>query len=314
MKDYTEVSRQIRDIFLSFTPLVEPLSLDEAFLDVRGCEGLFGTVPAIARQIKERIKQDTGLVASVGVAPNKFLAKLASDHGKPDGLVVLSAGSVAGFLQPLPVSRIWGVGAKGEKRLHALGVRTIGQLAALPEQVLADHLGEAGRQMWRLAHGQDDRQVVPDREARSVSTETTFAHDISDRATLRCWLLDLVEHLAGRLRQVGLRARTVELKVRSSDFRTRTRSVSLPEPTDVTDALWQAARDLFERTVTERVLPLRLLGVGVSNLARDRVVQGQLFEEPGQERQASLDRAVDAIRKELGRKAIRRASLLDPHE
>ncbi|HJT79104.1 MAG TPA: DNA polymerase IV, partial [Gemmataceae bacterium] len=245
---YAQVSRRIRELFLSFTPLVEPLSLDEAFLDVRGCEGLFGTAPEIGRRIKERIKGETGLVASVGVAPNKFLAKLASDHGKPDGFVVLPAEQVAAFLVPLPVGRLWGVGKKAEQRLLALGVRTVGQLAALPERVLADHFGEAGRHVWRLAHGEDDRAVVPDREARSISTETTFPQDVEDREALRAWLLDLVEHLAARLRHAGLRARTVELKVRSSDFRTRTRAQSLPEATDVTEELWRAALALFERT------------------------------------------------------------------
>src|SRR5262249_5025528 len=143
---------------------------------------------------------------------------------------------VSEFLAPLPVGRLWGIGAKGEKRLHALGLRTIGQLAAMPEKVLSDHLGEAGRHVWQLAQGLDDRAVVPDREAKSISTETTFARDIGDRAALRVWLLDLVDHLGGRLRHEGARARTVELKVRSSDFRTRTRCRSLPEATDLTEA------------------------------------------------------------------------------
>jgi DNA polymerase-4 len=185
MQHYAQISRQIREIFFSFTPLVEPLSLDEAFLDVHGCEGLFGPAPEIARQIKARIRGQTGLVASVGVAPNKFLAKLASDHGKPDGFVIVLPDCVADFLCPLPVGRLWGVGTKGQKRLHALGIRTIGQLAALPERVLADQFGDSGRHIWRLAHGQDRRSVVPDREAKSISTETTFAHDLGDRHILR---------------------------------------------------------------------------------------------------------------------------------
>src|SRR5262249_50102614 len=166
---YAQISRQIREIFHAYTPLVEPLSLDEAFLDVHGCEGLFGPAAEIARRIKDRIRAEIGLTASVGVAPNKFLAKLASDHGKPDGCVVLPPDRVQEFLAPLPVSRIWGVGAKGAARLRALGVHTIGQLAALPEQVLSDHFGEVGRHVWQLAHGQDDRAVVPDREAKSIS-------------------------------------------------------------------------------------------------------------------------------------------------
>jgi DNA polymerase-4 len=310
IRHYAEVARQIRALLLSFTPLVEPLSLDEAFLDVRGCEGLFGPAPAIARQIKQCIRRQTQLVASVGVGPNKFLAKLASDHGKPDGLVVVPPGGVREFLGPLPVGRLWGVGAKGERRLQALGVRTIGQLAALPEQVLADHFGEAGRHLWGLAHGRDDRAVLPDREAQSLSTETTFAEDIGDREALRAWLLERVDQLAGRLRQQGVRARGVELKVRSSDFRTRTRSVSLPEGTDRTDVLRGAALWLLERALAPEVLPVRLLGLGVSNLTRDPVVQGQLFDGGEQRRQAALDRAIDAIRGQLGDGAVRRGSLL----
>src|SRR5262249_41241509 len=152
---YAAISEQIQAIFLSFTPLVEPLSLDEAFLDVRGCEGLFGPAPDIGRQVKQRIRAATGLVASVGVAPNKYLAKLASDFGKPDGFVVLPPDKVMKFLEPLPVGRIWGVGAKGEKRLHAMGIRTIGQIAALPERTIADRLGEMGRHIWQLANGRD---------------------------------------------------------------------------------------------------------------------------------------------------------------
>jgi DNA polymerase IV len=187
---YAAIGRQIRRIFLTFTPLVEPLSLDEAFLDVRGCEGLFGPASQIARAIKDRVRAETGLTASVGLAPNKFLAKLAGDLGKPDGLVTLLPAQVRDFLTPLPVSRLWGVGAKGEQRLHALGIRTIGELAERPEQVLADHLGEVGRHLWRLAHGLDERRVVPDRQAKSISTETTFAHDIGDRGVLRACLLE----------------------------------------------------------------------------------------------------------------------------
>ena len=308
---YAQVSRQLRDIFLSFTPLVEPLSLDEAFLDVRGCQGLFGQAPEAARKVKGRIRAETGLTASVGVAANKFLAKLASDLGKPDGLVVVPAGGAAAFLGPLPVGRVWGVGAQAGGRLHALGVRTIGQLAATPERLLVDHFGEAGRHVWRLARGQDDRPVVPDREAKSVSAETTFPQDVGDREALRGWLLGLVEHLAGRLRHAGLRARTVELKARSSDFRTRHRAQALPEPSDSTDVLWRAARSLFDRGVGRDLLPLRLLGVGATRLTREVAAQGELFDGGQREQRQALDRAVDAIRGRFGAAAIRRGSLLD---
>ncbi len=208
------------------------------------------------------------------------------------------------------MGRLWGVGARGEKKLQALGLQTVGQLGALPEQVLVDHFGEGGRHLWLLSRGRDERAVVPDREAQSISTETTFPRDIGDREVLRVWLLDLVDHLGVRLRQQGVRGRTVELKVRSADFHTRTRSLSLPEATDLTDILWQAALQLFERTVTRDVLPLRLLGVGVSNLTEERTTQGHLFDQAQRQRQAALDRTIDTIRQQLGHSAIKRASLL----
>ncbi len=312
MKHYAQISRQIREIFLSFTPLVEPLSLDEAFLDVLGCEGLFGPAPEMARRIKRRILDETGLIASVGVACNKFLAKLASDHGKPNGFVVVEPGTETTFLAPLPVARLWGVGAKGQKRLQDLGIHTIGQIAALPERVMVDHLGEAGRHLWRLAHGQDERTVAPDREAKSLSTETTFAQDIGARDVLRTWLLHLVEHLAGRLRHAGLHGRTIELKIRSSDFHTWTRSKALAEPTNSTDVLWQAAAELFERSLTDEMLPVRLLGVGASRLARADAVQGDLFDADLRERRTALDRTIDTIRQQFGTESIQRGNRIVP--
>ena len=311
MKHYAEIGRQIRDIFFSFTPLVEPLSLDEAFLDVHGCEGLFGPAPEIARQIKQRVRAETDLIASVGVAPNKYLAKLASDYGKPDGHVVLPRENVTAFLTPLPVSRIWGVGANGEKRLHDLGIRNIGQIAALPEKILIDHFGEMGRHIWQLANGQDDRTVVADREAKSISTETTFAQDIGDRNVLRIWLLDLVDHLAGRLRYEGIWARTIDVKVRSSDFRTRTRSTTLAEATNLTNTIWKVAADLLDRSLTSEMMPVRLLGVGATKLTREAISQGSLFEDNSHQRESALDQTVDTIRAKFGTGSIQRGSLLD---
>jgi DNA polymerase-4 len=311
MSHYAQISRQLREIFLSFTPLVEPLSLDEAFLDTHGCEGLFGSAADIAKQIKARVKADTDLIASVGVAPNKFLAKLASDHGKPDGLVVIRPEQLTEFLAPLPVGRIWGVGAKGEKRLHDLGIRTVGQLAAIPEKTLIDHFGESGQSMWRLARGQDGRTVIPDREAKSISTETTFSHDIGDRQVLRNCLLNLVDELASRMRHEGIRGRTLELKIRSADFETRTRSCSLNDATNVTEVMWQALAELFQRSLTSDILPVRLLGVGAVKLTRDTVVQGDLFDDKVRERHGALDHAIDAIRGQFGTEAIHRGSLLN---
>jgi DNA polymerase IV len=311
MRHYVAISHQIREVMSAFTPLVEPLSLDEAFLDVTGCEGLFGPPPEIGRKIKEQICRETGLTASVGVAPNKFLAKLASDFGKPDGFVVLEPPAVRAFLEPLPIGRLWGVGAKGEKRLHALGIQTVGQLAALPETVLIDHIGPSGGHLWRLAHGMDGRTVEPDRDAKSISTETTFAFDIGDRSVLRVWLLDLVDHLGTRLRQAGLRAKRLDLKLRSSDFRTRMLSEALPEPTDVTQVCWQTALGLFNRGLDSQWLPLRLLGVGASNLTRETAVQQDLFEHAERKRQGQLDQAIDAIRGQFGAASIQRGSLLE---
>ena len=311
MAHYAEISRQIRDIFFSFTPLVEPLSLDEAFLDVRGCEGIFGPPPEIARQIKQRIRAATDLIASVGVAPNKFLAKLASDIGKPDGFVVLESDKVQEFLAPLPVNRIWGVGAKGEQRLHALGLRTIGQIAAMTEDELGDRFGEMGRHIWRLANAVDDRSVVPDREAKSVSTETTFAHDIGDREVLRVWLLDLVDHLTSRMRHTGLFGRTIDLKIRSSEFRTVTRSTTLAAATNATNAIWKAASDLLGRSLTEDLMPVRLLGVGATKLTREPIEQGDLFGSDDHPRENAVDQSIDSIRAKFGSASIKRGSSLN---
>jgi len=307
---YAAVSQQIRSILQDFTPIVEPLSLDEAFLDVRGCEGLFGPAPSIAKQIKQRIRIETQLIASVGVAPNKFLAKLGGDIGKPDGLVVIEPGSEKAFLAPLPIGRLWGVGARTEKRLQALGLRTVGDLAALSVSVLKQQFGENGEHLWQLANGIDARAVVSDHQAKSISTETTFRRDIDDRQVLRDWLLGLVDHLGTRLRREEVRARTVDVKIRSSDFRTVTRSQTLPVPTDVTAELWKALSVLFERSLTSEMLPVRLLGVGGSNLLREGLVQGDLFDGGQREKQSKIDRAMDAIRGQFGKASIRRGSLI----
>jgi DNA polymerase-4 len=192
-----------------------------------------------------------------------------------------------------------------------LGIRTIGQIAATPEKFLGDRLGEMGRHIWNLANGIDGRTVVPDREAKSISTETTFAHDIGDRSVLRIWLLDLVEHLATRLRHEGLFGRTIDVKIRNSEFRTVTRSTTLAQATNLTIAIWKAAADLFERSLTTELMPVRLLGVGVTKLTREPIAQGNLFEEDSHPRQAALDQTIDSIRAQFGTGSVRRGSLLD---
>jgi DNA polymerase-4 len=305
---YVEVSRQIRDIFERFTPLVEPLSLDEAFLDVTGSESLFGPAVEIGRQIRLAIRQELRLVASVGVAPNKFLAKIASDLKKPDALVVVEADKVQEFLDPLPVERIWGVGRESSKVFQRLGIRTIGQLRQWPLDTLQARFGSSGEHLWNLAHGRDDRAVVPEREAKSISHETTFEHDITDMEVLRAWLVDLTEQVGCRLRRHGLRGRTVQLKVRFADFSLITRSCTLPEPTNITDELWRLADELLCNRLPAGHLPVRLLGMGVSGLDDTGMTQGMLFDQKDRQKQSQLDAVADEIKNRFGAGAIRRGS------
>jgi len=311
---YAEVSTQIREILESFTPLVEPLSLDEAFLDCTGSEPLFGPSAQIGRMIKQRIRAKLRLVASVGVAPNKFLAKIASDQGKPDGFVVVEPDQVQAFLDPLPVGRLWGVGKVTGRVFERLAIRTIGQLRQLPVAMLEDQFGSSGRHYWELAHGIDHRPVVPDREAKSVSHETTFATDIADDEILRAWLVELVEQVARRLRRQDIQGRSVELKVRLADFSTLTRSLTLPRPTHVTQELLDAGLELLTTRLPARRLPVRLLGFGVHRLGETGPVQQQLFDQPERERQRELDRVADQIAAKFGKSGLRRGTGLEKRE
>jgi DNA polymerase-4 len=310
MEHYAQVSRQIRGIFERYTPLVEPLSLDEAFLDVGGSEALFGPAPRIGRAIKDQIMQELGLVASVGVAPNKFLAKIASDLNKPDGFLVVDPGGVQEFLDPLPVGRLWGVGRVANSVLERLGIRTIRELRLQPVDVLRSHFGQAGDHLFELAHGRDDRAVVPDREAKSISHETTFATDIDDMETLRAWLLELTEQVARRLRRHNLRGRTVQLKVRYADFSTITRSQTLPQATDVTEELWRAADALLTRRLPKRRLEVRLLGMGASGLDGSGQQQRMLFDDENRQKLKQLDAVADQIRDQYGAAGLERAAAL----
>jgi len=311
MDCYAAVSWKIREIFEQFTPLVEPLSLDEAFLDATGSETIFGPSAEIGRQIKQRIRDDLGLVASVGVAPNKFLAKIASDLKKPDGFVVVEPGEIRAFLDPLPVGRLWGVGKVTGQVFERLAIRTIGQLRHMPLDTLNDLFGSSGEHYWQLAHGIDNRRVVPDREAKSISNETTFAEDIADMEVLRAWLVDLVEQVARRLRQHDLRGRTVELKVRFADFKTISRSVTLTEPTSITQELLEVGVELLTKRLPSRHLPIRLLGFGVNKFDASVTFQQQLFDRPDRERHNDLDRVADQITEKFGKLAIRRGARLD---
>ena len=313
MDHYAEVSDQIRDIFFRYTPLVEPLSLDEAFLDVRGSALLFGSASDIAREIKRAVLAEIGLVASVGVAPNKFLAKIASDLEKPDGLVIIDPGRVQEFLDPLPVSRIWGVGRVTRQVLEQFGLRTIADLRQLTPDELRRRFGSQGDQFLRLAHGQDNRAVVPDREAKSISHETTFAQDVDAVDVLHAWTVELAEQVGSRLRRRGLRGRTVHLKVRYGDFHTITRAHTLPDATNATRDIYEPALEMLGQRLPDRALSVRLLGVGVSGLARSREVQQHLFDAPQQAAQSKLDKASDQIRTRFGSDALRRASGMMHH-
>ncbi len=313
MRFYAAISQQIRNVFARYTPLVEPLSLDEAFLDLTGTETLFGSAEQVAARIKREIKSETGLVASVGVAPNKFLAKIASDLEKPDGLVVVPRNQIQEFLDPLPVGRLWGVGKVTGGVFERLGVHTIGQLRHLSPATLRQRFGSQGEHFRKLAHGIDDRAVVPDREAKSISHETTFAMDISETDTLRAWLLELTEQVARRLRRQKQQTRTVQLKVRFANFRTITRSRTLTYSTDATDDIWQTAKELLLDALTSNHLNVRLLGVGVSGFGGSRLIQQTLFDKEEKDSRATqrrLDAVSDAVREKFGIAALGRGSAL----
>lgn len=314
MDHYVAVSREIREVFERFTPLIEPLSLDEAFLDATGSEKLFGPTAQIGLKIKQLIRNELQLVASVGVAPNKFLAKIASDLQKPDGYVVVDQNGVQEFLDPLPVGRIWGVGKVTGQIFDRLGIKTISQLRKLSVEKLNDLFGSSGEHYWRLARGIDNRQVVPDREAKSISHETTFPEDIDDKEILRAWLVDLVEQVGRRIRHHGLKGRTVEIKVRFADFKTISRALTLPEPTNVTQELLVAGLQLLDHRLPLGHLPVRLLGFGVTQFDDVGKTQQQLFDDPEHERLRELDEVADQIAARFGKRAIRRGAGLPKPE
>ncbi|HYS05316.1 MAG TPA: DNA polymerase IV [Candidatus Dormibacteraeota bacterium] len=308
---YVEVSRRIRSIFDDFTPLVEPLSIDEAFLDLTGVVADLRGGAETARRLKETIRARERLGASVGVAPTKFLAKVASDLEKPDGLVIFPLEDVPARLWPLPVERLWGVGPKSAARLHLLGVRTIVQLVETGEDRLAAALGEGpARHLLSLARGEDLRPVVPDRASKSISEERTFAADLCDPDAIESELLERSEGVARELRREGLGARTVRVKVRAGDFTTWTRALTLPAPTFLTEEIYAAACDLFRTRIRLGGRGVRLLGVGVTHLAPPGSGQLDLFADPVHERSARVARASDTLAEKFGAGIVTRARLL----
>ena len=313
MERYMEMSRRVMEVLRRFTDLVEPLSIDEAFLDITGSLKLFGSPEQIARAIKKQVEEETGLTASVGAAPNKFVANIASDLRKPDGLVLVEEHQVAEFLQDLPISRLWGVGPKTETRLHEMGLRTIGHVREASLEALTRHLGSLGAHLYQLSRGNDDRPVVPNWESKSISAENTFEEDTRNRDLLVQTIQHLAERVGRRLRRDDFRARKVTLKLRYEDFETHTRQVSVERPLETDEEIIRLATLLFDRFSLDR--RIRLIGVGVGELVHpsDQPAQLPLFSEP--RKIEKLDETVDQIRDRFGDSSLRRGSqLLDNPE
>jgi DNA polymerase-4 len=319
---YAEISARVFAIFESVTPLVEPLSLDEAFLDITGSERLHGGACAVARAIKARVREELALVVSVGAGPSKLIAKIASDLGKPDGLVVVPAFEARAFLAPLPVARLYGVGGVTERKLHELGIHSVGELASWPCEVLAARLGAIGEELWRQAQAEDDRPVVVDRAPESVGAEETFARDLCALAELEPLVLGQADRVARRLRADGWRAGVVVLKVKTAEFKLRTRRRTLPAPTSDGSAIGNVARELL-RKLWPGLGPVRLTGVAGAGLvpaAREEPAQLDLGlddraprdADPGAalEQGERLCRTLDEIAARFGRGALVRGSLL----
>ena len=307
MKKYQEVSKQIRQIFLTYTPMVEPLSLDEAFLDVTGSTSLFGSGAEIALMIKRRIQQELNLTASVGLACNKFLAKLASDLRKPDGLVVVQPDRVQEFLDPLSVERIWGVGKKTAEQLHTLNIRTVRNLRNLEQGYLTQQLGVIGSQLYLLARGIDDRPVESDRVVKSIGRETTFTTDIADREILETVLLKLSVDVGRSARKESLKGKTITLKIRYNDFRAISRSHTLTRAINLDEVIYQEVCHLLGEVALKQ--PLRLIGVTLSNLTDKDESQLSLFTEPRQDCE-NLTKVIDLVKEKYGETSITRARLL----
>lgn len=310
MSKYVRISERLMEILLEFTDLLEQVSIDEAFLDVSGSRRLHGTGPVIARKVKDRIFRDQMLTASVGVAASKFVAKVASDLHKPDGLVVVEPGREREFLAPLPVSRLWGVGKRTEEELLKLGFTRVGQVAEADREYLAARLGaSAGAHLWELANGIDDRVVSPEEGYKSVGHETTFVTDVDDAEVIHDALLELTEKTCRRLRAHRALGRTITVKYREADFTTFTRRQSLRAGVDTTEAAFPIAWNLI-RSMLRRGRRVRLVGVYLSNLLRvGKCGQLELFDSE-RARDRRLAEAVDDIARRFGDHSITRAALV----
>ncbi|MDG2221441.1 MAG: DNA polymerase IV [Rubripirellula sp.] len=308
MQHYAEVGRQVREIFQRYTPLVQPLSLDEAFLDVSGSIRLHGLPETIGKSIKQTIRSELGLTASVGIAPLKFVAKIASDLNKPDGFVQVSEEGLRDFLDPLPVSRLWGVGRVGRDKLQRLNLTRIGDIRVFDADVLKQKFGRWGEHLWRLANGIDPRKVVPDHRAKQISHERTFNEDISDENMLNAAVSHLSQQVARRLRRNGRQTRSVSLKYRREDFQTFSHTQKLAQPTDSTDKIASIATELLNTMRGRQPRPVRQIGVSLGSLTEnDAPQQLSLFESKPHE-QRDIDQIVDAISDQMGGDPIYRAT------
>lgn len=312
MQKYRLVSHQIMDIFHRFTPEVEAISLDEAFLDVTASQKLFGTAEEIGREIKRLIKTELNLTASVGLSYNKFLAKLASDMDKPDGFYQIGPEELESKVWPLPVRRMMGVGGKTAQLLEGMGVRTIGQLAKMNMGLLEHILGKQGIMMYEVANGVDNRMVEPVRESKSVGRETTFPKDISERYVLETILFTLADDVCHTLRATNLKGRTVSIKIRYPDFRSITRAQTLDGYTSSFEPVFEAVKQLMEHNYKDGT-PVRLIGVTVSGLKKDDEIieqQDLFFDGGAQKKQAALNSVMDKINEKYGGDTVHRARKL----
>ncbi len=299
---YRDVSQRFMIILADFSPYLEPVSLDEAYLDATGFESIYGSIHQMAVAIKQRIKNELGLCASIGIASCKVVAKVASELSKPDGLLEVATGNERSFLAPLPVAKLPGIGKKTERMLGSLGINTIGELSIMPLSTLKSHFGASGELLHRSASGIDDRKVEPPGAAKSISRETTFGKDTRDRSWLKATLRYLSERVGSELRQQGKQARCVTLKLRYADFTTITRSHTLSQPAHTDQAIFDTGTKLLKKELTQGKQPVRLIGIGVSNLAEP----GRQLEmlDTSAQRLEQLNKAIDRIRQKYGFTAI----------
>ena len=308
-KRYSEVSEHIMEIFHSFTPLVEPISLDEAFLDVTKARRLLGDGRAIATAIRAKVEAQEGITCSVGIASSKFIAKLASQRCKPNGILEIPTDRVLTFLHPLPVSALWGVGPKTNEALERLGLHTVGDIAQTPQQTLIRALGQAaGESLYELAWGRDDRDVIPEEPDKSISAAETFDRDIDDPEIVAKEILRMCERASSRMRERSLFAKTINLKVRFADFTTVNRSKTLPLPIDTTHEIYEVAKALYEALSIERAR-IRLVGVSLENLHTDTHEQLVLGARESSWRE--LQGGIDAAKARFGRDSVRPGRLID---